>query len=53
MFESTAMRDTVAIVSLSALGLLAGMMLGIFIVGYAARGLPEESWTRRFQMSSP
>jgi hypothetical protein len=40
MFESTATRDTVAIVSLSALGLLAGMMLGIFIAGYAARGLP-------------
>ena len=52
MFESTAIRDTVAIVSLSALGLLAGMMLGIFIAGYAARGLPEESWTRRFQIEN-
>jgi hypothetical protein len=52
MFESTAIRDTVAIGSLSALGLLAGMMLGIFIAGYAARGLPEESWTRRFQLEN-
>ena len=52
MFESTAIRDTVAIVSLSALGLLAGMMLAIFIAGYAARGLPEESWTRRFQIEN-
>jgi uncharacterized protein YbjT (DUF2867 family) len=34
MLESTAIRDTVAIVSLSASGLLAGMMLGIFIAGY-------------------
>ncbi len=52
MFDSTGVRDTVAIVSLSALGLLAGMMLGIFIAGYAARGLPEESWTRRFQLEN-
>jgi hypothetical protein len=52
MFETTAIRDTVAIVSLTALGLLAGMMLGIFIAGYAARGLPEESWTRRFQIEN-
>jgi hypothetical protein len=52
MSESTAMRDTVAIVSLLASGLLAGMMLGIFIAGYAARGLPEESWTRRFQLEN-
>jgi hypothetical protein len=52
MLESTAIRDTVPIVSLSALGLLAGMMLGIFIAGYAARGLPEESWTRRFQLEN-
>jgi uncharacterized membrane protein YfcA len=52
MFESRAIRDTVAIVSLSALGLLAGMMLGIFVAGYAARGLPEESWTRRFQVEN-
>jgi hypothetical protein len=28
------------------------MMLGIFIAGYAARGLPEESWTRRFQLEN-
>jgi hypothetical protein len=52
LFESTAIRDTVAVVSLSALGLLAGMMLGILIAGYAARGLPEESWTRRFQLEN-
>ncbi len=52
MFESTALRDTVAIGSLSSLGLLAGMMLGIFIAGYAARGLPEESWTLRFQLEN-
>jgi len=52
MLESTAIRDTVAMVSLAALGLLAGMMLGILIAGYAARGLPEESWTRRFQIEN-
>jgi Domain of unknown function (DUF1772) len=52
MFESTAIRDTVAIGSLLALGLLAGMMLGIFIAGYAARGLPEKSWTLRFQLEN-
>ena len=53
MAESATTRDFVAIVSLSALGLLAGMMLGIVIAGYAARGLPEESWTRRFQLEEP
>ena len=52
MLESTAIRDTVAMVSLAALGLLAGMMLGILIAGYAARGLPEESWTLRFQIEN-
>ena len=52
MLQSTAIRDTVAMVSLAALGLLAGMMLGILIAGYAARGLPEESWTRRFQIEN-
>jgi hypothetical protein len=52
MLQSTAIRDTVAMVSLAALGLLAGMMLGILIAGYAARGLPEESWTLRFQIEN-
>jgi hypothetical protein len=52
LFESTAIRDIVAIVTLTALGLLAGMMLGILIAGYAARGLPEESWTLRFQLEN-
>jgi hypothetical protein len=28
------------------------MMLGIIIAGYAARGLPEESWTLRFQLEN-
>jgi hypothetical protein len=28
------------------------MMVGILIAGYAARGLPEESWTLRFQLEN-
>jgi uncharacterized membrane protein len=39
----------VAIFSVFAVGLLAGQMLAIGIANYAARGLPEMSWTLRFQ----
>jgi hypothetical protein len=40
---------SVAIASIFFLGLIAGQMLAIGIANYAARGLPETSWTLRFQ----
>ena len=39
----------VAICSVLAAGLIAGQMLAIAIANYAALGLPETSWTLRFQ----
>ena len=39
----------VAIVSVFAVGIIAGQMLAIAIANYAVLGLPETSWTLRFQ----
>lgn len=42
----------VLLLSMLAAGIIAGMMLSIAIANYAARGLPEESWTLRFQLEN-
>ena len=47
--SSIAVLHTVAIFSVFAVGIIAGQMLAIGIANYAARGLPETSWTLRFQ----
>jgi hypothetical protein len=47
--SSVTVIHAVAIFSVFAVGLIAGQMLAIGIANYAARGLPETSWTLRFQ----
>ena len=47
--SSVTVFHAVAIFSVFAVGLIAGQMLAISIANYAARGLPETSWTLRFQ----
>jgi len=47
--SSVTLIHAVAIFSVFAVGLIAGQMLAIGIANYAARGLPETSWTLRFQ----
>jgi hypothetical protein len=47
--SSVTVLHAVAIFSVFAVGLIAGQMLAIGIANYAARGLPETSWTLRFQ----
>jgi len=47
--SSVTVLQAVAICSVFAVGLIAGQMLAIAIANYAARGLPETSWTLRFQ----
>jgi uncharacterized membrane protein len=47
--SSVNVLHSVAIFSIFAVGLIAGQMLAIGIANYAARGLPETSWTLRFQ----
>ena len=42
----------IAIFSIFAIGLIAGQMLAIAIANYAARDLPETSWTLRFQVEN-
>jgi uncharacterized membrane protein len=47
--SSVTVFHAVAALSVFAVGLIAGQMLAIGIANYAARGLPETSWTLRFQ----
>src|ERR1700691_1784977 len=47
--SSVTVFHAVAALSVFAVGLIAGQMLAIGIANYAARGLPEMSWTLRFQ----
>ena len=47
--SSVTVLHAVAIFAVFAVGLIAGQMLAIGIANYAARGLPETSWTLRFQ----
>ena len=47
--SSVTVLHAVAICSVFAVGLIAGQMLAIAIANYAALGLPETSWTLRFQ----
>ena len=47
--SSVTVLHAVAIFSVFAVGLIAGQMLAIGIANYAARVLPETSWTLRFQ----
>jgi hypothetical protein len=47
--SSVTVLHAVAIFSVFAAGLIAGQMLAIGIANYAARALPERSWTLRFQ----
>jgi hypothetical protein len=39
------LRSSVAVLAVLAIGLLAGILLGTGMDQYAARDLPEESWT--------
>jgi uncharacterized membrane protein len=45
----TIVLDVLAVFSVFAVGLIAGQMLAIAIANYAAKKLPEASWTLRFQ----
>jgi uncharacterized membrane protein len=47
--SSVTVLYAVSIFSVFAAGLIAGQMLAIGIANYAVRGLPETSWTLRFQ----
>lgn len=50
--EDGSIEPGVGIFCVISLGLIAGQMLAIGIADYAVRGLPEESWTLRFQQEN-
>ncbi|WP_433973622.1 anthrone oxygenase family protein [Tunturiibacter lichenicola] len=48
--SSVALRYGVVVLAVVAIGLVAGTLLGSGLVGLSAKGLPEEMWTKSFQL---
>jgi uncharacterized membrane protein len=48
--SSVALRYGVVLLAVVAIGLVAGTLLGSGLVGFSAKGLPGEMWTRSFQL---
>jgi uncharacterized membrane protein len=43
-------NNTTGVIATLGFGVLAGVLIGTGLAGYAARGLPEISWTLQFQL---
>jgi uncharacterized membrane protein len=52
MFFTKGVTECVLVVTALLSGLISGQMLAIGIANWAARGLPEMSWTLRFQLEN-
>lgn len=48
--SSVALRYGIVVLAVVAIGLVAGTLLGSGFVGVSAKGLPEEMWTKSFQL---
>ena len=48
--SSVALRYGIVLLAVVAIGLVAGSLLGTGLVGFSAKGLPEQMWTQSFQL---
>ena len=47
---SVALRYGVVLLAVVTIGLVAGSLVGTGLVGFSAKGLPEQMWTKSFQL---